>query len=103
MKSEFRAEAACSGRTKPPPRLSARLIGAGAAGAFLPRTRFVNADFAPVQILVGGACDGGLGRFFGGHGDKGKAAGAAGGAIGDQIDLGDRPKSGEQVSQIVLS
>ena len=105
----IRAEAQDLPAHEPFPRVLAGVITARAAGtpvaataAFFTRARFIDGQFPSVQFLVGGAFDGGLGPFLGGHSDKSEAAGAARGAIRNQIYFSHRPKSCEHVLQVVL-
>jgi hypothetical protein len=73
-----------------------------AAAACLALASFANLNVPPLKHLARGPGDRRLGRFRRRHRDKRKPAGPPGGAVGNQIGFGHRPKFSEQVLEIIL-
>jgi hypothetical protein len=73
-----------------------------AAAACLALASFANLNVPTLKHLARGPGDRRLGRFRRRHRDKRKPAGPPGGAVGNQIGFGHRPKFSEQVLEIIL-
>jgi len=81
---------------------AATTAATAAAAAFFARPGFVDRERAAFQIFACHALYGRLRPFRGGHSDKGKAARAAGGTVGHEVDLTYRAEGDESVLQIVF-
>jgi hypothetical protein len=73
-----------------------------AAAACLALASFANLNVPTLKHLARGPGDRRLSRFRRRHRDKRKPAGPSGGAVGNQIGFGHRPKFSEQVLEIIL-
>ena len=73
-----------------------------ATTALFARPGFVDSERAAFHVLAGHAFNGRLRPFGRGHGDKGKAARAAGGTVGHEIHLIHRAEGDEKILQIVF-
>jgi hypothetical protein len=73
-----------------------------AAAACLALASFANLNVPTLKHLARGPGDRRLSRFRRRHRDKRKPAGPPGGAVGNQIGFGHRPKFSEQVLEIIL-
>jgi hypothetical protein len=72
------------------------------AAACLALASFANLNVPTLKHLARGPGDRRLSRFRRRHRDKRKPAGPPGGAVGNQIGFGHRPKFSEQVLEIIL-
>ena len=70
--------------------------------ALFARSGFIDGECAAFHVFAGHALNGRLRAFWRSHGHKGKAARAAGGTVGHEIDLTYRAEWDEEILQIVF-
>ena len=77
-------------------------VTASASGTLLARTSLIHGEGASFPIFAVQSQDSRIGPFRGVHGREGKAAGAPGDLVHNNIDLVDRAVLGKHVPEIIF-